>query len=141
MATHPSPSAGPRLGSTGAALKNDRIDESPTMKFPQLPLGQRFRWRQRTYRKTGPMVAHAEDGGQPRMIPRSAVVEPLDNSVPEPTKTAAPSLSAVAVNDALVELCRLIEGAADELGEPQAKRLRALVAHAQARFRSSLEID
>lgn len=47
------------------------------MKFPQLPVGQYFRWQGERYCKAGPMTAHASDGSQ-RLIPHSARVEPLD---------------------------------------------------------------
>ena len=48
------------------------------MKFPQLPMGRRFRWRGAVYRKSGPVTAQAEDGSGQLMVPRSALVEPLD---------------------------------------------------------------
>ena len=47
------------------------------MKFPQLPPGARFRWQGDVYRKIGPMTARAEAGAGERLIPRSAVVEPV----------------------------------------------------------------
>ena len=53
------------------------------MKFPHLPLGQRFVYQDERYTKTGPLTASRErDGGQ-RMIPRSAAVLPGDAAIAE----------------------------------------------------------
>jgi hypothetical protein len=48
------------------------------MRFPQLALGQHFSYQGKRYTKTGPLTASEADGGNPRMIPRSAEVTPLD---------------------------------------------------------------
>jgi len=48
------------------------------MKFPQLAIGARFRYQGDTYCKTSPLAADGPDGAQ-RMIPRSAVVEALQD--------------------------------------------------------------
>ncbi|MDD3530336.1 MAG: hypothetical protein PHS77_10715, partial [Gallionellaceae bacterium] len=50
-----------------------------TMKFQQLPIGARFEYEGRVYVKTGPVAAAAEQGGQ-RMIPRHALLRPLDGA-------------------------------------------------------------
>lgn len=47
------------------------------MKFQQLPVGTRFEYDGRIYVKSGPLTAAGESGGQ-RIIPRSAVLRPLD---------------------------------------------------------------
>lgn len=53
------------------------------MKFHQLPIGSRFRYQEREYCKTSPLAASGE-GGQQRMIPRSAIVSLLgDNTSAE----------------------------------------------------------
>lgn len=44
------------------------------MKFPQLPLGQRFLFQGESYVKVGPLTARRERDGENRLIPRSAVV-------------------------------------------------------------------
>jgi len=45
------------------------------MKFPQLPIGQRFIFRGQAYVKAGPLTARREQDGDVRLIPRSALVE------------------------------------------------------------------
>ncbi len=54
------------------------------MKFTQLVIGARFRYQGEVYSKCGPLAASAAGGAQ-RMIPRSAVVEPLteDGQTPQ----------------------------------------------------------
>jgi hypothetical protein len=54
--------------------------DTPAMKFPQLPLGARFEYEGKVYVKAGPVTASAEQGGQ-RLIPRYAVLKPLDGVV------------------------------------------------------------
>lgn len=55
------------------------------MKFPQLPLGQRFVFQGDVYAKIGPMSARRERDGQPRLIPRSAVLAPPESlQAPDP---------------------------------------------------------
>lgn len=51
------------------------------MKFQTLPLGARFEYEGKVYVKTGPLTAASEEGGQ-RMIPRFAVLRPLDGTSP-----------------------------------------------------------
>ena len=57
------------------------------MKIHELPMGVRFAWQGRTYVKSGPLFADGEDGR--RMIPRHAVLQPLD-----PMPITAPALPA-----------------------------------------------
>ncbi len=52
------------------------------MKFPMLSLGARFEFEGKIYTKAGPLTARGEDGGQ-RMIPRFAVLRPLDGAAME----------------------------------------------------------
>lgn len=47
------------------------------MKFSQLPMGARFEYEGQVYVKTSPIAASGETGGQ-KMIPRYAVLKPLD---------------------------------------------------------------
>jgi hypothetical protein len=44
------------------------------MKFPQVPLGQRFLFQGESYLKIGPLTARRERDGENRLIPRSALV-------------------------------------------------------------------
>lgn len=59
------------------------------MKFPQLPLGARFRYRGQIFCKSSPLAAVDADGGS-RMIPRSANVEPLDEQDTATQSRASP---------------------------------------------------
>lgn len=52
------------------------------MKLQQLSLGARFEYQGKVFVKTGPLTARSEDGGQ-QMIPRYAVLTPLDEARPE----------------------------------------------------------
>lgn len=61
------------------------------MKFPHLPIGERFRFEGATYRKTGPIAATNEATGQTRMIPRYARLEMLEEK-PMTAKAAPLSL-------------------------------------------------
>jgi hypothetical protein len=47
-------------------------------------MGARFEFQGKVYVKTGPIAATSEEGGQ-RMIPRYAVLRPLDGPVPVPS--------------------------------------------------------
>lgn len=70
------------------------------MKFSQLPIGARFEFEGKAYVKTGPIAASSEEGGQ-RMIPRYAVLRPLDGSVPVESPKAPRSLDEAMVRKAL----------------------------------------
>ncbi|MEN8166606.1 MAG: polysulfide reductase chain A [Pseudomonadota bacterium] len=50
------------------------------MRFPHLPIGQRFSFKGRTYTKTGPLTASEEESGRSRLIVKSAEVTPLELS-------------------------------------------------------------
>jgi len=51
------------------------------MKFPHLPIGQRFRFQDKLYTKVGPLTASEEGSGNNRLMMKSAEVEPLDIQV------------------------------------------------------------
>jgi hypothetical protein len=108
------------------------------MKFPQLPLGARFRWQGEHYRKTGPMTAHAEAGGEQRLIPRSAAVEPVDNGTPPPTGEAR--LSASEVRAALDAFSADLRGYAASLDGSDRSALEARIAAAARSFRDALRL-
>lgn len=57
------------------------------MKLTQLPIGARFEYEGQIFTKTGPMTAADETGGQ-RMIPRYAVLKPMDGYTPPPEQEA-----------------------------------------------------
>ena len=55
------------------------------MKLSHLAIGARFQFEGKVYVKTGPLTASADKGGQ-RMIPRSAILTPLDMPLVQETK-------------------------------------------------------
>ena len=57
------------------------------MKLQHIPMGARFEYQGVIYSKTGPMLATAENGEQ-KLIPRYAVLKPLDG-VPVMTEPAS----------------------------------------------------
>jgi hypothetical protein len=59
------------------------------MKFSQIPPGQRFIYEGDQYLKVGPLTACREPQGQTRLIPRSAVVSPVDRDGGTPDPSAA----------------------------------------------------
>lgn len=95
------------------------------MKFPQVPVGQRFRWRGAAYRKTGPLTADAENDGAATMIPRSAVIESIEPAAAAGETIPGAPLHPEAVAEALDELIGRLAVAADQLAEPDAEHLRA----------------
>ncbi|WP_374500120.1 hypothetical protein [Zoogloea sp.] len=62
------------------------------MKLNHLPIGARFEYEGQIYTKTGPITATAEKGGQ-RMIPRHAVLRPVDGHTPPPAPAATRQLN------------------------------------------------
>lgn len=65
------------------------------MKIHQLPLGARFEYEGEEYRKTGPLFATGQDGGQ-RLIPKYAQLKVLGESEPSRGgKTGAPTQAAI----------------------------------------------
>lgn len=57
------------------------------MKFTLLPIGARFRYQGEVFSKTGPLAASSGSGAR-RMIPRSAVVEPLQDDGTTPRRVS-----------------------------------------------------
>jgi hypothetical protein len=96
------------------------------MKFHQLPIGSRFRYQERDYCKTSPLAATDSTGGQ-RMIPRSAVVAPVDDSSASGGDQATTSSPLRASLQQHHERCRtLVEQACGQL--PEIHRLELLKA-------------
>lgn len=102
------------------------------MRFPQLPIGQRFRWQGVTYTKTRPIGARGEADGAERMIPRSAVVEPLDGSPPQPPRSPG-TLDPDSVRAAIDSLVQDIHTAHAALPSGTAERLAPALADAHRR--------
>lgn len=83
------------------------------MKFQHLPIGARFEFEGQVYVKTGPIAAASEQGGQ-RMIPRHAVLRPLDAPVAPSRPVAGRKLDAAKVEAAFAAFCRECLGMIDE---------------------------
>ncbi|MBI5041161.1 MAG: hypothetical protein HZB57_08185 [Gammaproteobacteria bacterium] len=92
------------------------------IKFPQLALGQGFIFRGTRYVKVSPLLARAEASGHSQVIPRSALVEPLDASAPsattDPTHAALEELHRAAL-DCLEELSAKVPAPAYEQAHRQ----------------------
>lgn len=104
------------------------------MKFSQLPIGTRFEYEGKVYVKTSPIAASGETGAQ-KMIPRYAVLTPLDGQAkPEPRKARSLDEAKVtAAFDAFSADCaRLIDLAAADT--TQRALLRAELEAARQRF-------
>lgn len=108
------------------------------MKFQQLPPGARFEYEGKVYVKTGPMTAASEQGGQ-RMIPRFALLRPLDGQPPPPR--TAHKLDEAAVRQAFDgfygECLRLLHD--EEADVLRARARRAALEAARERFLKALE--
>jgi hypothetical protein len=106
------------------------------MKFPQLQRGQRFRWHDQLYCKTGPLTAVAEADGNTRIFSRSAIVTLLDGSADaEPTNR---SLDPERIRMALDAMTARLEDAAQALaadaGVKHAQTLRRAIEDARQGF-------
>ncbi|MBS1143460.1 MAG: hypothetical protein H6R14_866 [Proteobacteria bacterium] len=96
------------------------------MKLQHLPIGARFEYEGMVHVKTGPLTAAAENGGQ-RIIPRHAVLRPLDL----PATEGKGKLEAPVVRKAFntfFETCeRLVgEGGRAELAQARQRFLKAI---------------
>ena len=83
------------------------------MKFQQLPLGARFEYEGKVYLKAGPMTATAEQGGQ-CLIPRYAVLKPLDGAVAQAKPGPHRKMDEAVVLAAFEEFYGICRGLVDE---------------------------
>lgn len=111
------------------------------MKFQLLPLGARFEYEGKAYVKTGPVTASSDDGQ--RMIPRHAVLKPLDGAPVEAPKRASRKLDETTVKAALEafhgECARLLQAVAEQ--PDQAQAARAVLDAARQRFLDALLVN
>jgi hypothetical protein len=101
------------------------------MRFGQVQIGQRFRWQGQGFCKTGPLTAHADEGGDQRLIPRSAAVEPIEA---DQAVSAAPTIPRGTALSALDALGAEIEAAARTLPPAAAEAVRAAWANGRRGF-------
>lgn len=92
------------------------------MKLQQLSLGARFEYQGKVFVKTGPLTASSEDGGQ-QMIPRYAVLTPLDGTAPE-AKAGRGRLSETSVRAAFDVFYRTCARLLPEAEHPQLEDAR-----------------
>ena len=100
------------------------------MKLQHLAIGARFEYEGTVYVKTGPLTASSEAGGQ-RIIPRYAILKPLEAPAENKPSVIKGRLEAVRVRTAFerfYESCqRLVpEGSRDELLEARQQFLEAI---------------
>jgi len=109
------------------------------MKFPQLPLGQRFEYQGETLVKIGVLTACNERGGNTRLIPRSAVVIPLAEQGGVQPKAAPPaSLAPEQVQGALDRFEATWRAMVSELDGPHRERVEETLTSALAELRHAL---
>lgn len=99
------------------------------MKIHQLPAGARFEFEGEEYVKTGPLIGTRSDGRQ-RLIPRHAVLRPLDAVVaaPEPKKAALARADVLAAFEAFCADCARLVGEEEQaaLSAARERFLKAL---------------
>ena len=78
------------------------------MKLQRLAIGDRFEYDGKIFVKTGPLTASSETGGQ-QVIPRYAVLRPLDLAQPEASNAPGRKLGEPAVRAAFERFCEAIE--------------------------------
>lgn len=106
------------------------------MKFPQLPLGQRFEYQGETLVKVGAMTACNERGGSTRLIPRSAVVVPVTAQT-APTAVPAP-VPTERVQHALIGFEARWRDALEDLDDATRGRVEQALNSAHADLRDAL---
>ncbi len=63
------------------------------MKFQSLAIGQKFRWNDRIWVKTTPLVATLYESDVQKLVPRYVDVTPLSTGNPSAAASSTPSLS------------------------------------------------
>lgn len=99
------------------------------MKIHQLPGGARFEFEGDEYVKTGPMVGTRSDGRQ-RLIPRYAVLKPLDAvaAAPAAVRTTLARADVLAAFEVFAAECARLAGPDDQaaLSAARERFLKAL---------------
>lgn len=88
------------------------------MKFPHLLVGQRFRFNDKIYTKTGPLTAREETTGKNQLIMKSADVEPLV-SVEHTDQLTQNQFSTMEVRSLLIDYRARLREQLQEAAEPQ----------------------
>jgi len=118
-----------------SAPPTETVKRVESMKFPHLQPGQRFRWQDQVYSKTGPLTAVAEADGKTRMFSRSAVVAPVDGSTHKPTAgLLEPDRVRIALDAMTSQLQDAVQVLAKDAGAEQAETVRRAVEKARQQF-------
>jgi hypothetical protein len=98
------------------------------MRLQDIPIGSRFEYQGRIFVKTGPITAASEPGGQ-QMIPRHAILKPLD-PIPEKPPASQRTLDEARVRAAFDEFYRTCFRITDDFSrsELEAARRRFIAA-------------
>ena len=114
------------------------------MKFGQLPTGKRLRYRGETYLKDSPLQARRESDGNTKLIPRSAIITPLDTEgVPItelPTRIEREHIEP-ALKTLEAELITAITRIEPALNADQQRQLQAAITSSNAHFLKRLALD
>ncbi len=87
------------------------------MKLQHLAIGARFEYEGKTFVKTGPLTASSDQGGQ-QIIPRYAILKPLDAPASE-NKVIRGKLTEAAVRAAFDTFYRQCQRLVDENGQTE----------------------
>lgn len=93
------------------------------MKLQHLAIGDRFEYEGKIFVKTGPLTASSDQGGQ-QIIPRYAVLKPLDQPQPESRAGGRERLNKAAVLAAFDRFYRTSERLCDPAAQVELARAR-----------------
>ncbi len=94
------------------------------MKLQHLAIGDRFEYDGKIFVKTGPLTASSESGGQ-QLIPRYAMLKPLDLPPPDSRSTSRGKLSEATVRAAFDRFYRTSERLINLSDQPELAKARA----------------
>jgi hypothetical protein len=100
------------------------------MKFHQLPIGARFRYKGTEFRKVSPLKAASEGDDAPRLVARSAEVTRLDDQGESLPGRLPDTISGVAVAAALDRFLATCARATTRIEPPLEDRQRTQLAQA-----------
>jgi hypothetical protein len=103
------------------------------MKFAQLQIGQRFRYQDKVYRKATPLMAAIDGEDRQKLIPRSAVIEPMDAQPAEAAPVPAGKIPLAQLDQAMNQLASEINDIISESGL-NAGEVNAVLRQMQAAF-------
>lgn len=109
------------------------------MRFNQLPPGACFEYQGILYRKLNSLTASQEDGGQTRLIPRSATVKPVTEASTSDAIGQLPRTSETIALNMLYQHCREgLDGLAGGATPEQIAALQQTLSHHYQRLLQNL---